>query len=97
MSQTIAIGSGEQQFDGNSQHKRARSTWALQGPARHYEKILRPPSAAQLRGYHALKQENPGYFALQKGHMNGSSFLKAPKASAAGFKMQAQPPAAVAP
>ena len=30
---------------------------------RHFDKILRPPSAAHLTGYQAMKQENPGYFS----------------------------------
>ena len=55
---------------GNSQaglHQRARSNWVQPvGPSRKYNNILRPPSASNLMGYQALKQENPGYFTKEK-------------------------------
>ena len=60
-------------MQGGPNHRRTKSSWAIPGANRHYDKILRPPSAANLRGYQAVKQENPGYFGSHQNQLFGNN------------------------
>lgn len=59
----------------SSGHRRSNSSnWALN------HKIVRPPSAAGLIGYQAVKQENQGYFATnQRGQLFGGGLTSKKK------------------